>query len=146
VEIGGGDSRQGKHQRLLDAQQRRRNVASCVLMVLIICTVSVSSFCLLKRMCDLKTENARLRAEHQRYQYLKEVIRAQVPEDRFIHNVPRSVSIIETEEIQEADEGRSWWSVNLSILWSPDSITKCDIIRLSHMLAHEIYGNAKAKI
>ena len=40
-----------------------------------------------------------MRSEHQRYQYLKEVVRAQVPEDRFIHNVPRSVSIIETEEV-----------------------------------------------
>ena len=46
----------------------------------------------------------------------------------------------------EVDEGRSWWSVNLSILWTPDTITKCDIMRLSHMLAHEIYGNAKAQI
>ena len=68
-------------------------------MVMIICAVSLSCFCLLKQVCDLKAENARLRSEHQRYQYLKEVVRAQVPEDRFIHNVPRSVSIIETEEV-----------------------------------------------
>ena len=43
-----------------------------------------------------------------------------------------------------------WWSVNLSILWKPDTITKCDIFKLAHGLAHEIYGNAvmdsKAKI
>ena len=74
-------------------------MASCILMVMIICAVSLSCFCLLKQVCDLKAENARLRSEHQRYQYLKEVVRAQVPEDRFIHNVPRSVSIIETEEV-----------------------------------------------
>ena len=70
-----------------------------ILMVMIIAAVSLSSFCLLKQMCSLKAENARLRGEHQRYLYLKEMIRAQVPEDRFIHNMPRSVSIIETDEV-----------------------------------------------
>ena len=76
-----------------------RNVARCILMVMIIAAVSLSSFCLLKQMCSLKAENARLRGEHQRYLYLKEMIRAQVPEDRFIHNMPRSVSIIETDKV-----------------------------------------------
>ena len=68
-------------------------------MVIVIAAVSVSSFCLLKKMCSLKEENARLRGEHQRYLYLKQMIRTQVPEDRFIHNMPRSVSVIETEEV-----------------------------------------------
>ena len=45
----------------------------------------------------------------------------------------------------QGDEVTSWWSVNLSILWTPDSITRCDIARLAHRLAHEIYGNMDAK-
>ena len=68
-------------------------------MVIIIAAVSVSSFCLLKKMCSLKAENGKLRGEHQRYLYLKQMIRAQVPEDRFIHNMPRSVSVIDTDEV-----------------------------------------------
>jgi len=110
-------------------------------MMMIMAAVSVSSFCLLKQMCSLKEENARLRGEHQRYLYLKQMIKAQVPEDMFIHNMPRSVSVIETEE----DVETSWWSVNLSILWTPDSITRCDIYKLAHRLAIEIYGNMDTK-
>ena len=62
-----------------------RSVARCLLMMMIMAAVSVSSFCLLKQMCSLKEENARLRGEHQRYLYLKQMIKAQVPEDMFIH-------------------------------------------------------------
>merc|ERR1711953_1403756 len=121
---------------------RRRNLATCVLMVMVIFIVSLSSFCLLRRMCDLKAENRRLRAEHQRYEYLKQVVRARVPEDVFLHTVPRSVSIIEADPVPEEEaEKVSWWSVSLSVLWTPDTITRCDIGVLAHRLAHEIYRN-----
>ena len=46
--------------------------------------------------------------------------------------------------IFQVDE-TSWWSVNLSILWTPDSITRCDIYKLAHRLAIEIYGNMDTK-
>ena len=79
-------------------------------MVIVIAAISVSSFCLLKKMCSLKAENGKLRGEHQRYLYLKQMIRAQVPEDRFIHNMPRSVSVIETDDVN------IWYNVMINDL------------------------------
>ena len=48
-----------------------------------ICTVL---YCTVLQVCALKEENLRLREEHQKNQYLKQIIKQSVPEEVFLTN------------------------------------------------------------
>merc|ERR1712215_59298 len=47
----------------------------------------------------------------------------------------------EVEEGGKVEEMETGWTINLSVLWTSPKITPCDMARLSHMLAKEIYAH-----
>ena len=71
---------------------------------------------------------------------------ALIPVSRFLgHRFTKS----EVELVEE--EGRlqalptSTWTINLSVLWASPDITPCDMHKLSHVLADEIYNRVEAR-
>lgn len=116
---------------------------SCGLLVLL---ALVFSLVTVKEMCDLKQENMELRQllaiERQKDAALKLAVRDNIPSSRFLSHTfsPSEVALVAaegtTDHIQVQPAG---WSIKLSVLWTSPTITPCDMARLSHLLAEEIY-------
>jgi len=121
---------------------------SCALLVLL---AVLFSFVTIKEICDLKQENLELlqmlALEKQKDAALKLAVRDNIPANRFLSHSFSSddVALVEAEgtrgHIQTKPAG---WSIKLSVLWSSPTITPCDMARLSHMLADEIYSRQVA--
>jgi len=121
---------------------------SCALLMLL---AVLFSFITIKEICDLKQENLELlkmlALEKQKDAALKLAVRDHIPSERFLSHSFSSedVALVEAEgtraHIQTKPAG---WSIKLSVLWSSPTITPCDMARLSHMLADEIYSRQVA--
>merc|ERR1719228_2847254 len=103
-----------------------------------------------KKICDLKEQNARLieqlALERQKDAALKLAVRDNIPEKRFIQHRFNSKEVNEVEFETNLDEPKSSWSINLSVLWTSPKITPCDMVLLSHILAEEIYSHQNEQL
>ena len=70
---------------------------------------------------------------------LKLAVRDNIPADKFIQHRFNSVEAGLVEAEGNLDQPNSSWTINLSVLWTSPIITPCDMARLSHILAEEIY-------
>ena len=111
--------------------------------------ILVSSFCLLKQVCDLKQENLMLRRqlelESQKDAILKQVVMdAAVSEQSFMRTGARmntrDLNVIYSAPIQEPS---NWLDINVSLLWSSPEITRCDMAMVARMLFQEIYKHGQ---
>ena len=72
---------------------------------------------------------------------LKLAVRDNIPAQMFIQHRFNSVEAGQVEAEGKVDQPTSTWSINLSVLWTSPLITPCDMARLSHILAQEIYAH-----
>ena len=70
---------------------------------------------------------------------MKLAVRDNIPADKFIQHRFNSVEAGLVEAEGNLDQPNSSWTINLSVLWTSPIITPCDMAKLSHMLAEEIY-------
>jgi len=131
----------GIQERRLDVSPKRSSssLASTLLVILsIIFAVSA-----LKQICDLREQNLslmqQLAFERQKDAALKLAVRENVPEDKFMQHVYSPADAGRVEDEGKIEQPRSTWSINLSVLWTSPTITPCDMSRLAHVLAREIY-------
>ena len=68
-------------------------------------------------------------------------MRDNIPAQMFIQHRFNSVEAGQVEAEGKVDQPTSTWSINLSVLWTSPLITPCDMARLSHILAQEIYAH-----
>merc|ERR1711953_990045 len=121
----------------------RQRASRCYgLYVFLFFMLGISFLATVKRLCDYKEQNLRLRQElaleRQKDAVLKEAVRSNVPEAKFglLSRVPAwDIDV----EVPGEEETPGWFSVNLMVLWSSPRITPCDMAQLSHLLAMEIY-------
>jgi len=96
-----------------------------------------------KQVCDLKEQNAwliqQLALEKQKDAALKLAIKQNIPEDKFVNQnySPNDVNLMESES--QIALPNSSWSINLSVLWTSPTISRCEMGQLAHMLVEEIY-------
>ena len=77
---------------------------------------------------------------------LKLAVRDNIPAHRFIQHRFNSVEAGQVEAEGKVDQPSSTWSINLSVLWTSPLITPCDMARLSHILAQEIYATQEEQM
>ena len=77
---------------------------------------------------------------------LKLAVRDNIPAQRFIQHRFNSVEAGQVEAEGKVDQPTSNWSINLSVLWTSPLITPCDMARLSHILAQEIYATQEEQM
>jgi len=128
-------------------QRRQTTNKSCIILVLLSCLFAILT---VKKICDLNEQNIWLRQqlsiERQKDSALKLAVRDNIPSARFLGH---SFTQAEVELVEE--EGRlqalptSTWTINLSVLWASPDITPCDMHKLSHVLADEIYNRVEAR-
>jgi len=128
-------------------QRKQTTNKSCIILVLLSCLFAILT---VKKICDLNEQNIWLRQqlsiERQKDSALKLAVRDNIPSARFLGH---SFTQAEVELVEE--EGRlqalptSTWTINLSVLWASPDITPCDMHKLSHVLADEIYNRVEAR-
>jgi len=120
---------------------RRRSLASSLLVLLGL----VFMLTMVKQICDLKEQNLwlvqRLALERQKDAALRLAVRDNIPSNKFLHHKFSKEEEAEVEEGGKVEEMETGWTINLSVLWTSPKITPCDMARLSHMLAKEIYAH-----
>ena len=67
-------------------------------------------------------------------------MRDNIPENMFLGHRFNSAEAEQVEAEGKVEQPHSTWSINLSVLWTSPRITPCDMARLSHILAEEIYA------
>ena len=77
---------------------------------------------------------------------LKLAVRDNIPAQRFIQHRFNSVEAGQVEAEGKVDPPSPTWSINLSLLWTSPLITPCDMARLSHILAQEIYAHQEEQM
>jgi hypothetical protein len=77
---------------------------------------------------------------------LKLAVRDNIPENKFIQHKFNSVEGGLVEAEGKVDQPSSTWTINLSVLWTSPLITPCDMARLSHVLAEEIYAHHEERM
>ena len=77
---------------------------------------------------------------------LKLAVRDNIPENKFIQHRFNSVEAGLVEAEGKVDQPSSTWTINLSVLWTSPLITPCDMARLSHVLAKEIYAHQEERM
>merc|ERR1739838_64794 len=114
-------------------------------MGLMVILAIIFSLTAIKQICDLKEQNIRLMKqlafERQKDAALKLAVRDNIPASKFIQQRFNSVETGLMEAEGKLDQPNSGWSINLSVLWTSPIITPCDMARLSHILAEEIYAH-----
>ena len=68
-------------------------------------------------------------------------MRDNIPQNRFLGHRFNSAEAEQVEAEGKVGQPTSTWSINLSVLWTSPLITPCDMARLSHILAQEIYAH-----
>merc|ERR1719300_2270190 len=120
---------------------RRRSLASSLLVLLGL----VFMLTMVKQICDLKEQNLwlvqRLALERQKDAALRLAVRDNIPSNKFLHHKFSKEEEAEVEEGGKVEEMETGWTINLSVLWTSPKITPCDMARLSHILAKEIYAH-----
>jgi len=110
--------------------------------------ILVSSFCLLKQVCNLKQENIFLRRqlelEAQKDAILKQVVMdAAVTEQMFLrtgYNMNKELNVIYSAPVKDPS---NWLDINLSLLWTSPEITHCDMANVARMLFQEMYKHGQ---
>jgi len=129
-------------RRPLPGQRSRIGQNSCTLLLIMAVLFSVFT---IKEICDLKQQNIELMQmlalERQKDAALKLTVRDNIQPDRFMQGyTPEDVATIEEEgtekHIQTSPTG---WRINWRVFWSPPSVKPCTFIRLSKILADEVY-------
>merc|ERR1712038_89841 len=120
---------------------RTRYLWNVALLTVSMVVVTLELVALLRKVCALKEENLRLRKEHQKNQYLKQIIKQSVPEEVFLTKGMQMNMVLMDTDSSPATPERSWYNVNLRMLWTSDKITRCDMATMAHMLATEIYAH-----
>merc|ERR1739838_254073 len=114
-------------------------------MGLMVILAIIFSLTAIKQICDLKEQNIRLMKqlafERQKDAALKLAVRDNIPAVKFIQQRFNSVETDLVEAEGKVDQPNTGWSINLSVLWTSPIITPCDMARLSHILAEEIYAH-----
>ena len=69
-----------------------------------------------------------------------------MPMSRFLgHQFTKAEVELVEEESRVQAVPVSTWTINLSVLWASPDITPCDMHKLSHVLADEIYNRVEAR-
>jgi len=130
-----------------EARRNFRN-KSCLVMVIMSVVFSIMT---LKKICDLKEENIELMEqlvfERQKDAALKLAVRDNIPSARFVSHSysPSEYELVAAQGLETRIRPRGW-TINLSVLWTSPQVTPCDMTRLSHMLASEIYGQSLREV
>ena len=109
----------------------------------------VSSFSLMKQVCDLRAENLRLNTmlelETQKDAVLKQVVKESVPEQMFMRSGQqvKSMDVVISAPVKEPG---NWIDVDLTLLWSSPRISHCDMRSVVRMLFSEIYRHGEEVI
>jgi len=128
-------------------ERRQTTNKSCIILVLLSCLFAILT---VKKICDLNEQNIWLRQqlsiERQKDSALKLAVRDNIPSARFLgHRFTKAeVELVEEESRLQALPA-STWTINLSVLWASPEITPCDMHKLSHVLADEIYNRVEAR-
>merc|ERR1712168_151635 len=126
----------------------QRSSRSSGLTVFLFLLLGVSFMATVKRLCDYKELNLRLRQdlaiEKQKDYLLKQAVRAAVPEEQFaiLSNIPN----LDTEVPEEEVPG--WFSmVHLRFLWTSPRLYICkDMVAFTRQLVVEIYRKEEVQI
>eukprot|EP00092_Neocalanus_flemingeri_P020066 GFUD01021727.1.p1 GENE.GFUD01021727.1~~GFUD01021727.1.p1 ORF type:complete len:257 (+),score=99.35 GFUD01021727.1:179-949(+) len=136
-------------EEIITKRQQRSSVGSFSTTLLVILAIFFT-LTTVKQICDLKEQNFRLMQqlafERQKDAALKLAVRDNIPENKFIQHSFNSVEAGLVEAEGKLDQPSSTWSINLSVLWTSPSITPCDMARLSHILAEEIYAHQEERL
>jgi len=146
---GGGDASLLPTSVLYSVPRERRQTTNkgCIILVLLSCLFAILT---VKKICDLNEQNMWLRQqlsiERQKDSALKLAVRDNIPSARFLgHRFTQAeVELVEEESRLQAVPVSSW-TINLSVLWASPDITPCDMHKLSHVLADEIYNRVEAR-
>jgi len=146
---GGGDAPLLPTSVLYSVPRERRQTTNkgCIILVLLSCLFAILT---VKKICDLNEQNMWLRQqlsiERQKDSALKLAVRDNIPSARFLgHRFTQAeVELVEEESRLQAVPVSSW-TINLSVLWASPDITPCDMHKLSHVLADEIYNRVEAR-
>merc|ERR1712192_339775 len=146
---GGGDAELLPTSVLYSVPRERRQTTNkgCIILVLLSCLFAILT---VKKICDLNEQNMWLRQqlsiERQKDSALKLAVRDNIPSARFLgHRFTQAeVELVEEESRLQAVPVSSW-TINLSVLWASPDITPCDMHKLSHVLADEIYNRVEAR-
>eukprot|EP00092_Neocalanus_flemingeri_P012768 GFUD01013759.1.p1 GENE.GFUD01013759.1~~GFUD01013759.1.p1 ORF type:complete len:289 (+),score=100.11 GFUD01013759.1:69-869(+) len=135
-------------EEIITKRQQRNSVGSFSATLLVILAIFFT-LTTVKQICDLKEQNFRLMQqlvfERQKDAALKLAVRDNIPENKFIQHRFNSVEASLVEAEGKLDQPSSTWSINLSVLWTSPMITPCDMARLSHILAEEIYAHQEER-
>jgi len=128
-------------------ERRQTTNKSCIILVLLSCLFAVLT---VKKICDLNEQNMWLRQqlsiERQKDSALKLAVRDNIPSARFLgHRFTKAEVELVEEESRVQAVPVSTWTINLSVLWASPDITPCDMHKLSHVLADEIYNRVEAR-
>eukprot|EP00092_Neocalanus_flemingeri_P032959 GFUD01035841.1.p1 GENE.GFUD01035841.1~~GFUD01035841.1.p1 ORF type:complete len:277 (+),score=96.25 GFUD01035841.1:25-831(+) len=136
-------------EEIITKRQQRNSVGSFSATLLVILAIFFT-LTTVKQICDLKEQNFRLMQqlvfERQKDAALKLAVRDNIPENKFIQHRFNSVEAGLVEAEGKLDQPSSTWSINLSVLWTSPMITPCDMARLSHILAEEIYAHQEERM
>eukprot|EP00092_Neocalanus_flemingeri_P021949 GFUD01023806.1.p1 GENE.GFUD01023806.1~~GFUD01023806.1.p1 ORF type:complete len:327 (-),score=121.09 GFUD01023806.1:75-941(-) len=136
-------------EEIVSKRQQRSSVGSFSTTLLVILAIFFT-LTTVKQICDLKEQNFRLMQqlafERQKDAALKLAVRDNIPENKFIQHSFNSVEAGLVEAEGKLDQPSSTWSINLSVLWTSPMITPCDMARLSHILAEEIYAHQEERM
>lgn len=120
---------------------------SCIALVLL--SIVFATFTI-KTICDLKEENLMLMKElafeKQKDSVLQLAVRNNIPSSKFLGHqfTAKETAIVEKNGRKWLQPKTSSWTINLSVLWSSPDISTCDMHKLSHVLAEEIYRTLPA--
>jgi len=123
-------------------ERRQTTNKGCIILVLLSCLFAILT---VKKICDLNEQNMWLRQqltiERQKDSALKLAVR-----DKFLgHRFTQAEVELVKEESRLQAVPVSSWTINLSVLWASPDITPCDMHKLSHVLADEIYNRVEAR-
>lgn len=97
-----------------------------------------------KKVCDLKEENLRLlqqlAIERQKDSVLKLAVRDNISPTRFLGHQFTDAEVAEVTGQSKLEAQPGSWTINLMVLWSSPEVSVCDMRKLSHILAQEIYS------
>merc|ERR1711962_914873 len=114
---------------------------SCIFLVFLSILFAIVS---VKKICDLKEENLRLlqqlAIERQKDSVLKLAVRDNVSPTRFLGHQFSDAEVAEVTGQSTPETQPGSWTINLMVLWSSPEVSVCDMRRLSHILAQEIYS------
>merc|ERR1711962_821624 len=114
---------------------------SCIFLVFLSILFAIVS---VKKICDLKEENLRLlqqlAIERQKDSVLKLAVRDNISPTRFLGHQFSDAEVAEVRGQSTPETQPGSWTINLMVLWSSPEVSVCDMRRLSHILAQEIYS------